>query len=161
MAPTAADPARCVVPLPETEPPTAQRAAQCPKDPDPPAPMPRGWVTFPEAPGSPRVEVEIAATGESREHGLMYRTSLPEDQGMIFSWSEEGDRTFWMRNTCIPLDMLFIAADGTIAGIAEQVPTLNDAPRGVPCPAAHVLEVNAGWCRAHRVAPGQHVRIET
>lgn len=91
----------------------------------------------------------------------MYRTSLGSDEGMLFSWGEEDVRSFWMLNTCVPLDMLFIAADGTIVGIVEQVPTLNTLPRGVPCPAQHVLEVNAGWTRQHGVEPGQKVEIET
>jgi uncharacterized protein len=91
----------------------------------------------------------------------MFRTKLDADAGMLFSWNKEQPRSFWMLNTCIPLDMLFIAADGTIVGILEQVPTLNTQPRGVPCAAAHVLEVNAGWTRLHGVAPGQKVDIET
>jgi len=66
-----------------------------------------------------------------------------------------------MQNTCIPLDMLFITEDGTIAGILEQVPTLNTQSREVPCPVRHVLELNAGWVRLHGVAPGQHVDFET
>jgi hypothetical protein len=105
--------------------------------------------------------VEIAATSDARERGLMYRTSMPEDQGMIFSWADEGERSFWMHDTCIPLDMLYIAADGTIVGVLEQVHAMDETPRGVPCPVAHVLEVNAGWTRAHGIAPGQRVRLET
>ena len=92
---------------------------------------------------------------------LMYRTQLDADAGMLFSWDREQPRSFWMLNTCIPLDMLFIAADGTIVGILEQVPTMNTAPRGVPCAAQHVLEVNAGWTRQHGVVPGQKVSIES
>jgi len=65
-----------------------------------------------------------------------------------------------MRNTCIPLDMLFITADGTIAGILEQVPVMNDAPRTVPCQVAHVLEVKAGWCRERGVRAGMRVTFE-
>jgi uncharacterized membrane protein (UPF0127 family) len=91
----------------------------------------------------------------------MYRTELAPDAGMLFSWSGEAIRRFWMRNTCIPLDMLFIAADGTIVGIVEQAPVLSDAPQSIPCPARHVLEVNAGWARSHGVRPGQKVVIET
>jgi uncharacterized membrane protein (UPF0127 family) len=90
----------------------------------------------------------------------MYRTSMPEGSGMLFSWQDERVRSFWMHNTCIPLDMLYITKDGTIAGILEQVPTLNDAPRGIKCPVAHVLELNAGWARSHSVAPGMKVKIE-
>ena len=105
--------------------------------------------------------IEIAATDPSRERGLMFRTAMPEDQGMIFNWADAGQRTFWMHDTCIPLDMLFIGADDTIAGVLEQVPPMDDSPRGVPCPVTHVLELNAGWCRAHGVKPGQRVRIES
>jgi uncharacterized membrane protein (UPF0127 family) len=91
----------------------------------------------------------------------MYRTEMPDDQGMLFSWESEQRRTFWMHDTCIPLDMLFIARDGTIVGILEEVPAMNDTPRAVPCPAAHVLEVNAGYTRAHGITPGQRLKIES
>ena len=89
----------------------------------------------------------------------MFRRALGSKAGMLFTWPEDDVRSFWMRNTCIPLDMLFIAGDGTIAGILEQVPPMNEAPRTVPCPVRHVLEVNAGWARANGVAPGQRVEI--
>ena len=105
--------------------------------------------------------MEIATTDASRERGLMYRTKMPDDQGMIFSWTDEAQRSFWMHDTCIPLDMLYIAADETIVGVLEQVPAMDETPRGVPCPVAHVLEVNAGWTRAHGVAPGQRIHLET
>ena len=118
-----------------------------------------GSVTFLDGPERPVVRVELASSDATRARGLMYRTTLPQDQGMLFSWPDERVRSFWMRNTCIPLDMLFLAADGFIAGIVEQVPTLNEASRSVPCPAAHVLELNAGWARQHGIEPGQKVRL--
>jgi uncharacterized membrane protein (UPF0127 family) len=90
----------------------------------------------------------------------MYRTHLDDDQGMLFSWKDQRPRSFWMKNTCIPLDMLFIDRQGTIVGILEQVPTLNLASRGVRCGAQHVLEVNAGWTRRHGVFAGQKIQIE-
>jgi len=117
-------------------------------------------VVFVDAPGAPTIAVELARTPDHRQRGLMYRTVLDPGSGMLFSWADEQPRRFWMHNTCLPLDMLFIAADGTIAGILEQVPTLNDEPRGVPCPAQHVLEVNAGYARSAGVRPGQRIRIE-
>ena len=160
-APPRAAPPRCLVPLPARPAPAALRANACPPDPTGPLALPRGWVTFPDAPGKPRAEVEIARTGPARERGLMYRTEMPEEQGMIFSWESEEPRTFWMHHTCLPLDMLFIAKDGTLLGVLEQVPVLDDSPRGVPCPAAHVLELNAGWVRRHGVAPGQRVLVES
>ncbi len=147
------------MPLPEVPAPQAPPAAKCPADPGGAPEARRGSVTFVDAPSSPTVEVELAESTLARTRGLMYRTELAENAGMLFSWKQEARRSFWMRNTCLPLDMLFIASDGTIVGALEQVPTLNLAPRSVPCPAAHVLEVNAGWLRRHGVEPGQKVDI--
>ncbi len=79
---------------------------------------------------------------------------------MLFSFDRRRVLTFWMKNTCLPLDMLFIDSKGFIVGILEQVPVLNEHPRSVPCPAAYVLEMNAGWSRDHGVKPGQRVKIE-
>lgn len=107
------------------------------------------------------LDVELALSAEEQRRGLMYRTELGAQAGMLFSWPAEQLHSFWMQNTCIPLDMLFIGADGTIAGILEQVPVLNEQERSIPCRVAHVLEVNAGYCRAHGIAPGQRVRIRT
>ena len=149
----------CIVPWGEPA-PVAAKAAQCPQDPTGNLALPLGKVTFNDAPGAPQVEVELAREDAARERGLMYRTSMPESRGMLFSWSDERVRNFWMHNTCIPLDMLYVTKEGVIAGILEQVPTLNDAPRGIPCPVAHVLELNAGWARAHGVAPGMKLKIE-
>jgi uncharacterized membrane protein (UPF0127 family) len=150
-----------VVPFPEEALPQATPATSCPTDTAKSTPeLTRGYVTFAEAPGAPRVAVEIADSGSERERGLMYLTSMPEDQGMLFSWTSEAVRTFWMRNTCLPLDMLFIDKQGFIAGIVEQVPTLNDAPRTVACPVAHVLELNAGYARSHGLKAGTRVTFE-
>jgi len=149
----------CTVPFAAPA-PIAAKAAQCPRAPTADLKLPRGRVTFVDAPGSPAVEVEMARDNASRERGLMYRTDMAENAGMLFSWNDERVRSFWMRNTCLPLDMLFIAKDGTVAGILEQVPTMNEAPRKLDCPVAHVLELNAGWARAHGIGPGMKVTIE-
>ena len=152
---------KCVIPMAEESPRRAPNALHCPSDPDGNPDLAHGYVLFTDAPGSPRLAVELARTEPEKERGLMYRTKLPDAQGMLFSWGgQEEPRTVWMHNTCIPLDMMFIARDGTITGILEQVPTLNDAPRGVPCPAAYVLEVNAGWSRSHGVKSGTMVHFE-
>ena len=153
-------PPSCLVPLAESPAPVAKPATPCPMDPAVAVPLTRGTVKF--LGGTPSsIVVELALTPEDQQHGLMYRTELAPESGMLFSWSNETLHTFWMHNTCIPLDMLFITADGTIVGILEQVPVLNDEPRTIPCPAAHVLEVNAGYCRQHGILPGQRVRIKT
>lgn len=151
---------RCVVPSPNEAPPPAEPAKECPADPGDAPELPWGSVTFSDAPDTPRVRVELATSNATRSRGLMYRTELEQDQGMLFSWPDERRRSFWMKNTCIPLDMLFIDREGTIVGILENVPVLNQASRGVHCPAAHVLEVNAGWTRQHGVFAGQKVEIE-
>jgi len=152
--------AACVIPMTAESPRRAPAALHCPPDPGG-SELAHGYVSFPDAPGSPRLNVELARSEAEKERGLMYRTKLPDTQGMLFSWGGvEEPRMFWMRNTCIPLDMMFIARDGTITGILEQVPTLNDEPRGVPCPAAYVLEVNAGWSRSHGIQSGTTVHFE-
>lgn len=151
---------RCIVPTPAEPPQEADPASICPADPEDAGTLARGKVTFLDTPGQPTVEVELTRSETERSRGLMYRTEMPADSGMLFSWNDERVRSFWMHNTCIPLDMLFIASDGLIVGILEQVPTLNDLSRSVPCPAAHVLELNAGWTRRHGVKAGQRVAIE-
>ncbi len=160
-ATAATDAGRCVVPLTEPAAPPAKPAKECPKDPAPSPPvLPVGRVTFPEAPGAPSVDVERANTPPAVQRGLMYRKSLGEKRGMLFEFEDVRPRTFWMKNTCIPLDMLFLASDGTISGILEQVPVLNEDPRALPCPAAYVLEVNAGYARRHGVKPGMKAEIK-
>ncbi len=153
-------PAACVVPLAAEPARRAPNALHCPPDPEKPPALGHGYVVFSDAPGSPRLNVELAQSEPEKERGLMFRTKMPDDQGMLFSWERDEPRTFWMHNTCIPLDMMFITHDGLITGILEQVPTLNDEPRGVPCPAAYVLEVNAGWSRSHGIKPGSVVHFE-
>jgi uncharacterized membrane protein (UPF0127 family) len=159
--PPAPSPApRCLVETADAAAPVAAPAERCPPDPTGNLDLPRGTVTFVQAPGKPKITVELARRPDHRERGLMYRTQLSDQAGMLFSWPDEQVRSFWMKNTCLPLDMLFIARDGTIVGILEQVPTLNEAQRSIPCPAAHVLEVNAGWARARGVRAGQKIVID-
>ncbi len=122
--------------------------------------VPVGHVAFPESRDAPRLEVELMLTKDNQQRGLMYRKSLADDKGMLFAWSYASVQSFWMHNTCIPLDMMFIDREGFIAGILENVPTLNDEGRSIECPVSYVLEVNAGWSRKHGVVAGQHVEFE-
>jgi uncharacterized membrane protein (UPF0127 family) len=114
--------------------------------------LPTALVTFP---GGAKLTVEIAKSPRETERGLMYRTSLPEDRGMLFVLGNREDHAFWMHNTCIPLDLLYLEDDGAVVGILEDLPTLNDTPRSVGRPSVNVLEVNAGWCKRHGVKVGQ------
>lgn len=147
-------PKRCIIHTPLDPPPKALPAKSCPPDPQGGPPFAKvASVSIPEASAS--VEVELALTDAETERGLMYRTSMPDGHGMLFAMEERKRQTFWMRNTCIPLDMMFIDDDGLIVGISENVPTLSDDVTSVACPSSFVLEVNAGWCRAHGVKAGQ------
>jgi uncharacterized protein len=131
-------------------------ASACPKDPDPPGAAPLLLpLRFVEANLS--IKAELARTPAETTKGLMYRTTMPADQGMLFRLGERRLQAFWMRNTCLPLDMFFIDEDETIVGIVENVPVLNEEERKVSCPSRYVLETNAGWARSHGVRPGQHV----
>jgi uncharacterized membrane protein (UPF0127 family) len=116
-------------------------------------------VSFEEAEGAPRVIAELAKTSHDIERGLMYRQTMGDDRGMLFRLPERRVHTFWMHNTCIPLDMMFVDDDGTVVGVVESAPTLDDGTRSVPCPSRWVLEVNAGWTRKHGVRPGQKMAI--
>src|SRR5690242_18007636 len=101
--------------------------------------------------------VEIADTEAAREKGLMYRRSLPEGTGMLFDFHQEQDVAFWMQNTYIPLDMIFIRGDGRILRITENTEPLSTRliPSGGPVRA--VLEVIGGTTRKLGIGPGDRV----
>jgi hypothetical protein len=93
--------------------------------------------------GVHRFTVEVAATLEQQERGLMFRKSLAGDRGMIFPYDPPQDVAFWMKNTLIPLDIIFIRSDGTIARVTNaEAMDLTPLPSGVPV--AGVLEIRAG-----------------
>jgi uncharacterized protein len=101
--------------------------------------------------------VELATNDAERSRGLMFRKDLPEGSGMLFDFFDERPVSFWMHNTYIPLDMIFIRADGSILHIAENTEPLSDRliPSGGPVRA--VLEVIGGTARKLGIAPGDHV----
>jgi len=102
--------------------------------------------------------VELARNDEQRARGLMFRKALPEGRGMLFDFQrEEPEVTFWMKNTYISLDIMFIAADGTIRRIAAHTTPLSEAqiPSGGPTRA--VLEVIAGTAEKLGIEPGDKV----
>ncbi len=120
--------------------------------------MSKVYLSTPQ--GDLAVTVEIAATSAKIERGLMFREHLPPDDGMLFLMKDERKWPFWMHNTLIPLDMIFIAKDLTIAGIVENAEPRTDTLREVNAPSLYVLEVNGGYCAAHKVATGAKVRFE-
>lgn len=102
-------------------------------------------------------QVELARTPQEQERGLMYRKSLPRDGGMLFLFDPPERAMFWMKNTYIPLDMLFIRADGTIAHVAANATPLSLAPIDAGETVAAVLEIAGGQAAALRIQEGDHV----
>ena len=161
MAATTVATGSCITAMASAAPalPPPASAAACPSDPDGVPKLKIAQVAFPEAPQNPKVEVELVATEDQIQRGLMYRRTMPEDHGMLFRLGERRDHTFWMHNTCMALDMLFVDDDGMVVCIVEGATPLTDSTRSVGCPSTWVLEVNAGWCRRHGVRPGQKMGI--
>lgn len=102
-------------------------------------------------------QVEVMRTPDQRAKGLMYRNYMPPDRGMLFDFERSEPVAMWMRNTHIPLDMLFIRADGTVARIAENTEPMSD--RTIPSgePVLSVLEINGGIAAKLGIKPGDKV----
>lgn len=117
--------------------------------------------------GSNAIKLEVAATEKEIEYGLMNRTSMPEDQGMVFLFHPPRPVNFWMCHTLIPLDMLFIQ-HGKIKKIFHDVPICktpdcNDCPnypQGKGLEVSEVIELNAGYCKRHNINEGDKVDLE-
>jgi len=103
------------------------------------------------------VHVEVADTPDTQTRGLMYRTSLGPDDGMIFLFDREQNHSFWMKNTPLSLDMIFISREGRIVGIHPNAEPFSLKPIDVGAPSRAVLEVNAGFAAAHGLATGDPV----
>ncbi len=103
------------------------------------------------------VQVEIADTPDTRARGLMYRRDLPADAGMLFIFTTESQQQFWMKNTPLPLDMIFIDKGRRIVGIVPETRPFTTNPLGVDAPSQYVLEVNGGFCARHGIQAGDIV----
>lgn len=104
-----------------------------------------------------RFQVEVMRNDEQRARGLMFRREMAQDRGMLFDFKREQPVAFWMKNTYLPLDMIFIDSKGVIVNIAENTEPLSE--RSVPSvkPVLGVLEVNAGVSRRLGIKPGDRV----
>ena len=132
---------------------------------------PRGKVTFGDG---TVVTVELATTPDAQQRGLMFRKSLGEREGMLFVFATPDFRPFWMQNCVIPLDIIWVDEASTIVSMAESVPPCrmpgceppcasNDCPQYPPregTKAKYVVEVQAGFSKAHKAAVGQKIKIE-
>jgi uncharacterized membrane protein (UPF0127 family) len=118
--------------------------------------LPQMAVTIHSAGGDRVFNAQIAATPEQQERGLMFRRVLAPDEGMIFPYDPPSSVSFWMHNTLIPLDMIFIRADGTIARIATAK-ALDDTPVPAGEPVVAVLEIRAGRAAERGIRAGDRV----
>jgi uncharacterized protein len=115
-------------------------------------------VEFVTATGAHRFEIEVARTDREREVGLMYRRSMPRNHGMLFMFPSEQPVSMWMKNTYIPLDMVFVSRKGRVTSIARDAVPMSETiiPSGPP--AFAVIELNAGAARAIGLDVGDEVR---
>ena len=102
-------------------------------------------------------EVELAQTVPQQTQGLMYRRTMPGDAGMLFDFHQVKPIAMWMKNTLLPLDMIFIAQDGTVAGIAERAVPQSEDIITSPVPVLAVLEVNGGTAARLGIKTGDRV----
>ena len=106
--------------------------------------------------GPVRVRVELALTAQERSRGLMWRSEMDADAGMLFVFPDTKPRSFWMKNTRIPLDIAFISRDGTIVRIAQMQPFQETRTQSL-YPATYALEMNLNWFESHDVQEGDKV----
>lgn len=130
----------------------------------PPAPppdsggMPRAHIDVEGSDGRAYgLTVELALSDDDRERGLMFRKSLADGTGMLFVFPDASPRRFWMKNTLIPLDMIFADVDGLVLGCVQNAEPMTLTDRTEPGDAKYVLEVPGGWCQGHAIGPGSHV----
>ena len=115
-------------------------------------------LTLVTAKGRYKFQVEFAATERTREYGLMCRKAVAPSRGMLFDFKAPMDGiAFWMRNTLIPLDIVYIRPDGTVVSIAKNVPRLDETPVPAGGTIRGVLELGAGRADQIGLAPGDRV----
>lgn len=104
------------------------------------------------------IDIEIADTPEKRSMGMMYRSALGDRQGMLFVFPEEQYQSFWMKNTAVSLDMIFVSAKNEVVTIHESTTPYSPQSYSSTKPAQFVVEVNAGFVEKHGIAVGDRIR---
>ena len=118
-----------------------------------------GWAQQPQLPlfellaGMHRIEAEVAATSESRQIGMMRRTTMPPQRGMLFVFPELAKHCMWMRNTLLPLSVAFLDEKGRIINIEDMQPR-TEVNHCATQPARYALEMNLGWFRSRGLDAG-------
>jgi len=115
-----------------------------------------------EGPGGIKAgfRVEVADTAEKRRLGLMYRNDLRTDEGMLFVFPKERNQSFWMKNTPLSLDIIFMDARRRVVGIIHDTVPFSTRSVSVGVPSQYVLEVRAGLARRNRIVAGDVARFE-
>jgi uncharacterized membrane protein (UPF0127 family) len=119
--------------------------------------LPLATISVDGAKGSNRFKVEIAGDHASQEKGLMFRKALAPDAGMLFDFHTDVMTSFWMKNTILPLDIIFVRSDGTISSIAANAVPFSEASIPSTEPVRAVLEINAGRARTLGIEPGDKI----
>ncbi len=150
--PAARPPAPAPAPAPPETPAARQRPYETPR------------VVFMAPEGEVTVIVEVADSPDTLERGLMFRESLPDGTGMIFVFQDRRDRTFWMKNTLIPLDMIFVdgdpgAAQASVVGVVAQAEPETLTTRRCGRPSRWVVEVPGGYAARHGIVAGVPMRF--
>lgn len=106
-----------------------------------------------------QIIAEVASTSDQHSQGLMYRTSMAANEGMLFMFESERVLSFWMKNTYMPLDMIFISSDKIVVDINHNAQPENTVPFISSAPAQYVLEVNGEFCVEHNISIGDSVEF--
>ena len=114
-------------------------------------------LTIDTASGPHRFKVEVMRTDSERERGLMYRKTMARDRGMLFEYQSEQPVTFWMHNTYLPLDLIFIGKDGRVVNVARDAKPMDDSLIPSAGPALGVLELDAGMAKTIDLKAGDIV----
>lgn len=105
------------------------------------------------------IDIEVADNNQRRARGLMYRESIPKNAGMLFIFEQEDMQSFWMKNTYIPLDMVFVNNNNQIVTIRHNTTPLQEWSYASTKPARYVVEVNAGYCRQNNIEEGNTIEF--
>ena len=122
--------------------------------------MRRDTLTLHTAGGAHRIDIEVAETDREQQHGLMFRQSLGDSEGMLFPYQKPRELTMWMRNTFISLDMIFIRGDGTVHRVADDTEPFSERIISSEGDVMAVLEMKAGSARRLGIKPGDRVEYK-
>lgn len=150
-------------PAPSADPSWNRLAPGCPADPDPTAattgfePV-RVWFA-PSQGRTVRFDGHVARSDTAQARGWMYRQAIPLSDALVFPNDPPQVNRFWMHDTCVPLDLVFAAADGTVLGVITA-PAMDDTPRGIEAPSSFVVELGSGVAAANGITAGARMRLD-